>query len=111
MNVILTSFKTSNSLVVRWVRWENYHQPNLSSNLVSFIGSHSFFFLSNKHLSNLYYMLDFPGGTSDKEPNCQCKRHRRLRFDPWVGKVPWRKVWQEKPGGLQSLGSQRVGHD
>ena len=44
MNVILTSFKTSNSLVVRWVRWENYHQPNLSSNLVSFIGSHSFFF-------------------------------------------------------------------
>ena len=56
-------------------------------------------------------MLDFPGGTGDKEPNCQCKRHRRLRFDPWVGKVPWRKVWQEKPGGLQSLGSQRVGHD
>ena len=44
MNVILTSFKTSNSLVVRRVRWENYHQPNLSPNLVSFVESHSFFF-------------------------------------------------------------------
>ena len=19
---------------------------------------------------------------------------RRLRFDPWVGKIPWRKEWQ-----------------
>ena len=23
----------------------------------------------------------------------------------------WRSSWTEKPGGLQSLGSQRVGHD
>ena len=24
----------------------------------------------------------FPGGTSGKEPSCQCRRHKRLRFDP-----------------------------
>ena len=24
----------------------------------------------------------------------QCRRHRRCRFDPWVGKIPWRKIWQ-----------------
>ena len=45
---------------------------------------------------------------------------RRLRFDPWVGKIPWRRAWQptpvflpwtEEPGGLQSLGSQWVEHD
>ena len=43
---------------------------------------------------------------------------------PWVGKIPGRKAWQptpvflpgaspwtEKPGGLQSMGSQRVGYD
>ena len=23
----------------------------------------------------------------------------------------WRVPWREKPGGLQSMGSQRVGHD
>ena len=26
-----------------------------------------------------------------KEPTCQCRRHR---FDPWVGKIPWRREWQ-----------------
>ena len=44
------------------------------------------------------------------------------RDDPWVGKIPWR-TWQptpvflpgefhrQEPGGLQSIGLQRVGHD
>ena len=45
-------------------------------------------------------------------------------FDPWVGKIPCRRKWQltplslpgkiswtEEPGGLQSMGSQRVGHN
>ena len=49
---------------------------------------------------------------------------RRPGFDPWVGKIPWRRAWQaspvllpgespwtEEPGRLQSMGSQRVGHD
>ena len=50
---------------------------------------------------------------------------RRPGFDPWVWKIPWRtRVWQptpvflpgespwtEEPGRLQSMGSQRVGHD
>ena len=31
----------------------------------------------------------FPGGASGKEPTCQCRRHERRRFDPWVGKIPW----------------------
>ena len=30
----------------------------------------------------------FPSGTSGKEPICQCRRHERFRFDPWVGKIP-----------------------
>ena len=35
-----------------------------------------------------------PGGASGKEPACQCRRHKRCRFDPWVGKIPWRRVCQ-----------------
>ena len=27
------------------------------------------------------------GGASGKEPTCQCRRHKRRRFDPWVGKI------------------------
>ena len=30
----------------------------------------------------------FPGGASGKEPACQCRRHKRCRFDPWVKKIP-----------------------
>ena len=30
-----------------------------------------------------------PGGTV--ETACQCRRHRRLGFNPWVGKIPWRR--------------------
>ena len=39
----------------------------------------------------------FPGGTSGKEPACQCRRHKRHRFDPWVGKIPWKRAWQPNP--------------
>ena len=50
---------------------------------------------------------------------------RQLRFDPWVGKIAWRREWLSSPiflpgefhgqrrlvGGLQSMGSQTVSHD
>ena len=39
----------------------------------------------------------FPGGTSDEEPTCQCRRWKRRGFDPWIGKIPWRKAWQPTP--------------
>ena len=41
--------------------------------------------------------LGVPGRTSGKEPACQCRRHKRYGFDPWVGKIPWRRVWQPTP--------------
>ena len=41
--------------------------------------------------------VSFPGGTSGKEPACQCRKHKRHRFDPWVGKIPWRRAWQPTP--------------
>jgi len=39
----------------------------------------------------------FPGGTSGKEPTCQCRRHKRRGFDPWIRKIPWRRKWQPTP--------------
>ena len=29
---------------------------------------------------------------SGKEPACQCRRCKRGGFDPWVGKIPWRRT-------------------
>ena len=39
----------------------------------------------------------FPCGTSGKEPDCQCRRCKRHEFNPWVGKIPWRRAWQLTP--------------
>ena len=39
----------------------------------------------------------FPGGVSGKEPACQCRRRKRHRFDSWVRKIPWRRMWQPIP--------------
>ena len=30
---------------------------------------------------------------------------------PHSGTLAWKIPWMEEPGGLQSMGSQRVGHD
>ena len=37
------------------------------------------------------------GGASGKDPTCQCGRLKRLRFNPWVRKIPWRRTWQPTP--------------
>ena len=38
-----------------------------------------------------------PGGMSDKEPDCQFRRHKRRGFNPWVRRSPWRWAWQSTP--------------
>ena len=62
-----------------------------------------------------------PKWLSGKESDCQC---RRRGFDPWVGKIPWRRTWQptpvilaleiswtEEPAGYSPWGHKRVRHD
>ena len=52
------------------------------------------------------------GGAGGQEPACQCRRHKRHRFNPWVRKIPpeegmathssilaWRIQWTEEPEG------------
>ena len=39
-------------------------------------------------------LSDFTFSFSGKESTCQCRRHR---FDPWVGKILWRRKWQPTP--------------
>ena len=65
-----------------------------------------------------------PGGTSGKELACQCRRRKETRVWSlgWADLLEddmathssilaWRIPWTEEPGSLQSVGSQRDGHD
>ena len=67
------------------------------------------------------YPEGFPGGSDGKSVCLQCGRPG---FDPWVGKILWRRQWQPTPVllpgqshgrrsliGYKSMGSQRVGHN
>jgi hypothetical protein len=40
------------------------------------------------------YMMGFPGGTNGKERTYHCRKCKRCRFNPWVGKILWRSAWQ-----------------
>ena len=37
------------------------------------------------------FLNDNLSGTSGKEPTRQCRRHKKCRFDPCVGKISWRR--------------------
>ena len=32
-----------------------------------------------------------------KKTCLQCRRHKRRGFNPWFGKIPWRRKWQPTP--------------
>ena len=38
-----------------------------------------------------------PGATNGEKPTCQYRRHKKLGFNPWVGKIPWRRTLQPIP--------------
>ena len=42
----------------------------------------------------VWTFVGFPGGSEVKSVCLQCGRPG---FDPWVGKIPWRKKWQPTP--------------
>ena len=46
------------------------------------------------------YTGGFPGGSSNKESTCQCRRCKRHGFNLWVGRSPWRRKWQPIPVSL-----------
>ena len=68
----------------------------------------------------IWGIWDFPGGSVGEESACnEGDPVRSLgREDPLEKGMSthssiliWRIPWTEEPGGLQSIGSERVGHD
>ena len=70
--------------------------------------------------------MGFPGGAVGKEPACQCRRHKRHKREgliPGLGRSLGGRhgnplqysclenPMDKEPGGLQSIGSHRIGRD
>ena len=67
-----------------------------------------------------YYSVGFPGGSDSKESACNAGNPGSIPdqeaplekgMAPHSSNPAWRSPWTEEPGGLQSMGWQRVGHD
>ena len=67
--------------------------------------------------------MGFPGGAVVKNLPANAGDAGNAGFIPGLGRSPgvgngnhfsilsWRIPWTEEPGGLQTMGSQRLGHD
>ena len=47
-----------------------------------------------KHCTSKQINIGFPGSAVVKNLPHPCRRHKRCRFNPWVGKIPWSRKWQ-----------------
>ena len=64
-------------------------------------------YITPAHLDVFTELFNLPRWPRGKEFACQC---RRCGFNPWVGKIPWRRKWQptlvflsEKSHGQRNL--------
>ena len=71
---------------------------------------------SSSSLRRNLFHLDFPGGSDSEElarnaGDLGWKDPLEKEMATQFSILAWRIPWTEKPGGLQSMGLQRVGHD
>ena len=70
-------------------------------------------------LSDLNFQLRIPGDASDKKSSCLRRRLKQVRSLGWEDPLDegmathssilaWRIPWAEEPGGLRSMGLQKV---
>ena len=85
--------------------WGNYSgfSPSFSNKSTFFYTYietiHTINFIHFKYIvpwvwAHVYNCVGFPDSDRGKEPTCQPRRRTRCGFDPWVGKIPWRRAWQ-----------------
>ena len=103
------------SVSMRHIHW------TFSFYLLHFWTTHLFLYLIvSDFLKYIFQFVNFlldvtniPRWCSGKEFACQCRRCQRWEFDLWVGKIPWRRIWQPTPVFLpgESRGQRSVaGH-
>ena len=92
-----------------------YESAHFLKFLQTFSLLNSFFFFFNWGIIDLQYQFQMnnmpikfflrlysyyrasPMAQQVKNPHLQCRRHRRHRFNSWVGEIPQRRKWQPTP--------------
>ena len=72
--------------------------------------------LSLKQSQEVHIITGFPGGSDGKESTCNAgdlgwEDPLEEGMATHSSVLAWRIPWTEEPGGLQSMGVQRAGHD
>ena len=75
--------------------------------------------MGSGHQENLSFMSSLVAQKVKNSPTVQETQVRSMNWEDPVEKgmathssiLAWRIPWTEEPGGLQSMGSQRVGHN
>ena len=95
-------------LLTKQYKQIHVHPPD-NLNTSEFLKIHNPSKFTQKKMNNcpVTTTVGSPGGVNGKEPTCQ---RRRPGFNPWVGKIPWRREWQHTPGFLpgESYGWRRL---
>ena len=81
-NIILVSS------LITLILFLSLYNSNLKFGYRSMLLIEDFFFVCLFCFLKIPSILGFPGGASDKEPTCQCRRLKRLGFDPLLGRSP-----------------------
>ena len=78
-------FPEKNKGLLKWINrlaaWLNSYKPFIQGALP-------------RDLSSFSETFNSKGGTNGKESACHCRSWKRGRFDPWGGKIPWKRAWK-----------------
>ena len=91
-----------NQYICKWIKCHPVQLCAVTGVMLLLLGERNKSKLQNKYIQRNSIFIKatsrLPGGASGKETACRCGRRRRRRLNPWVGKIPWRTVWQPPPG-------------
>ena len=79
--------------MTEWLTLLSEHRFLESRDFLHFIHSKSSVFKTVAHKRHLIHM-GLLRWLSGQESACRCRRHG---FDPWVGRILWRRKWQSTP--------------
>ena len=77
--------------IVIWTLYPSFAAPSAAIRVGVFLWRLAAINTERSQLTSVDHVYQ-TGGASVKEPACQCRRLKRHWFDPWVGKIPWRRA-------------------
>ena len=88
--IYITNIMVLRNIILFFKSTQNIHQDRLKCHAIK---------TSFDKFRRIKIIPHILGGTSGrgKESTCQCRKYKKLGFDPWVGKIPWRRKWQPTP--------------